>query len=358
MRRQDRQIINSALVIGGATALIDVLLQWMEHKDKGIDFTWDSYNGMRTFKRALIGATVGGGLGYTYYRYQISQEAQLPFNSDDYVKKIMTEEHLKANPAAYKSVIAVREKVKEWMVDKFGNKLVALPEDTGSFYKRTAIASNYDLDIVLPFKRSSYNSLEEMYYDVYEVVGKAFWNKATITKQTRAIGITFENYGNPIHFDVVPGREIYNYNVEKDLNLYVKPDWIWQRGSSFKTNVGVQKSMTVNRPEARTVIKLLKTYRDRNNLSLPSLMVEQCVVNALSENNFGLYASPTENLLNCMDFISKKMEQKRLIDIANSNNNLHDKLTDMQKIHISTQLRKDIQRIEENPRFIKEMFEC
>lgn len=358
MRRQDRHIVNGALIVGGATALIDILLQWMEHRDKGVEFTWDSYNGMRTLKRSLVGAAVGGGLGYAYYRYQISQEARLPFSSDDYIKKILTEEHLKANPATFKSVVAYREKLKQWMVDKFGNKLVALPEDTGSFYKRTAINSNYDLDIVLPFRKNSYASLAEMYYDVYEKVRRTFGEKATVTKQTKAIGITFENNGNPIHFDVVPGREMNNYAVEKDLNLYVKPDWIWQRGSSFKTNVGVQKSMTVNKPEARTVIKLLKAYRDRNSLPLPTLMVEQCVVDALSENNFGVYTSPTENLLNCMDFISKKMEQKNLIDIANSNNNLHDKVTDLQKSYISNQLRKDIQRIEENPRYIKEIFEC
>lgn len=358
MRRQDRNIVNGALIVGGATALVDILLQWIEHKHKGVEFTWDSYNGMRTLKRSLVGAAVGGGLGCVYYRYQISQEAKLPFNSDDYVKKILTEEHLKANPATFKSVVAYREKVKQLMVDKFGNKLVALPEDTGSFYKRTAINSNYDLDIVLPFRKNSYASLEEMYYDVYEKVEKTFAEKATVTKQTKAIGITFENNGNPIHFDVVPGREINNYAVEKDLNLYVKPNWIWQRGSSFKTNVGVQKSMTVNKPEARTVIKLMKAYRDRNGLPLPTLMIEQCVVDALSENNYGVYSSPTENLLNCMDFISKKMEQKSLMDIANSNNNLHDKVTDMQKSYISNQLRKDIMRIEENPRYIKEIFDC
>lgn len=358
MRRQDRNIVNGALIIGGATALVDILLQWMEHKDRGVDFTWDSYSGMRTLERSLVGVAVGGILGYAYYRYQISQEAKLPFNSDDYVKKILTEEHLKANPATFKSVVAYREKVKQWMADKFGNKLVALPEDTGSFYKGTAINSNYDLDIVLPFRKNSYVSLEEMYHDVYENIGKLFGEKATVTKQTKAIGITFEHNGNPIHFDVVPGREISNYVVEKDLNLYVKPDWIWQRGSSFKINVGVQKRMTVNKPEARTVIKLLKAYRDRNSLPLPTLMVEQCVVDALSENNFGVYTSPTENLLNCMDFISSKMEQKKMIDIANSNNNLHDKMTELQKNHISYQLREDIQRIEENPRYIKNIFDC
>jgi len=60
MRRQDRQIVNGALIVGGAAALIDILMQWMEHKDKGIDFTQDSYNGMRTFKRSLVGAAVDG----------------------------------------------------------------------------------------------------------------------------------------------------------------------------------------------------------------------------------------------------------------------------------------------------------
>jgi hypothetical protein len=113
-----------------------------------------------------------------------------------------------------------------------------------------------------------------------------------------------------IHFDIVPGSKINNYAVEKDLNLFVKPDWIWQMGSSFKTNIGIQKNMTKNKPEARTVIKLLKAYRDRNSLQLPTLMVEQCVVDALSENNFANYDSPTENHLNCMDFISKKWNKK------------------------------------------------
>lgn len=85
----------------------------MEHKEKGVDFTWDNNNGIRTLKRSLVGAAVGGGLSYAYYRYQISQEANLPLNSDDYVKKILTEEHLKANPVTYNNVVAYRENLKQ-----------------------------------------------------------------------------------------------------------------------------------------------------------------------------------------------------------------------------------------------------
>ena len=55
MRRQDKYILNGALIVGGVTALIDILMQWLEHKDKEINFTWESYNGKRTVKKSLIG---------------------------------------------------------------------------------------------------------------------------------------------------------------------------------------------------------------------------------------------------------------------------------------------------------------
>jgi len=358
MRRKERHIANGAIIGFGFVGLIDIILQWVEHKDSGKDFTWESYNGLRTVKRGLVGAVAGGGIGYLVYEYKISEEEKLPFNSDEYLKKVLTSENLKADPALFQNVITYREKMKRWLVDKFGNKLAAPPEDGGSFYKKTAIASNYDLDIVLPFKKDSYVTLEDMYNDVYEKLGKRFENKATITKGTKAINLAFENDGNPVCFDIVPGRERFNYIKDRDLNLFVRPDWVWQKGSSFKTNVFTQKSITVNKPEARRIIKLLKKYRDRNGLPLPTVIVEQCVVEALSENKFGIYASDTENLLNGMNHLAQKLENKRIIDIANSNNNLSDKVSDHYKTHISEQLRNDISKIEANPRYIKEIFEC
>ncbi|HRY34032.1 MAG TPA: hypothetical protein P5531_13780 [Bacteroidales bacterium] len=358
MRRQSRYIINWALVVGGSVAILDVIIQWLEHQNSGKKFNWENYNGWRTVKNAAVGSMIGAGIGSIIYEYKICEEAKIPFNSDGYLKKVLTREHLKANPDVFQRVVELRAEVKQFLTNKFENKLVSLPEDTGSFHKRTAISSSYDLDIVLPFKRSSYNTLEEMFNNVYESIGEAYGKMACISKQTKTIGITFENNGNPIHFDVVPGREISNYIEERDLNLFVNPDWIWQKGSSFKTNIGIQKSITVNKPEARTAIKLLKLYRERNNLILPSVIIDQCVVEALSNNNFGVTGSITWNLLNCMLFISKKLEQRSLIDIANTNNNLQGKLNEIQKSHLVSQLQMDRAQIYENPRYIKEIFEC
>lgn len=357
MRRQDRHIMSGILIVGGVTALSDIFLQWVEHTNREIDFTWENYNGWRTIRRAAIGGICGAGIGYAVYRYKINEERKLPFDSDEYLKEVLSGEHLKADSAAFKRIVDYREKMKKWLADKFNNKLAALPEDTGSFYKRTAISSNYDLDIVLPFKKNSYTSLEEMYDDVYREVSGAFSSKANVTKQTKAIGVTFENNEKPIHFDIVPGREINNYATQKDLNLYMKPDWVWQKSSSFKTNIGIQKRLTVNKPEARAIIKLLKAYRNRNSLPIPTLVIDQCVVGALSENNFGIHPSLTENLLNSMDFVSKKMKQKCLIDTANTNNNLYNKLSETQRNRVSYQLQVDVKRININPREIKEIFE-
>lgn len=357
MRREERFIANGALIVGGITAVTDILNQWKECKDKGEEFTWEKYNGIRTIGNSFVGAAIGAGIGYAYYCYKISDEEGEPFNSDSYLKNILTQEHLKSDPHLLNLALIKRAELKQWLVNKFGNNLVAPPEDTGSFKKRTAIASNYDLDLVLPFRKDSYDTLENMYHDVHAEISNTFSVNAMVTKQSKAIGLTFNIENKEIHFDIVPGREIYNYHIEKDLNLYINPSWIWQRGSSFKTNISIQQSITVNKPQARQIIKLLKAYKDRNGFSLPTLLIEQCVVQALSPKNYGIHTSITENLLNSMDFISQKLNNKTLIDHANSNNNIHRKNTEMQREYIQSQLLNDIKRVEDNPRYIKEIFE-
>ena len=41
MRRQDRHIVNGAVIFAGVTALADIFIQWLEHKERGMDFTWE-----------------------------------------------------------------------------------------------------------------------------------------------------------------------------------------------------------------------------------------------------------------------------------------------------------------------------
>lgn len=357
MRRKDRYILNGVLLFVGGTIAFDVLRQWLEKRQQGLRLTWENYNGQQTFKLAFCNGVFGGLSGYAYYLYCINEERKLPFSADEYLTKLLTEELLKNNPAYLEKAIAYKNDIKEKLFQRFSYLLISYPLDGGSFAKKTAITSKYDLDIVLPFSKTSYPSLEEMYNDVYENIKKIFGHNTNIKKNTKAISISFElKSGKFIDFDIVPGREINNFKKDKDLNLYVRPDWAWQRGSSFKINYSKQRNITTNKPDTRNVIKLLKIYRERNGMDIPTIVIEQCVVEALSENNFGIHPSLTENLLNAMNFLSKKLAQKHLTDSTNSNNNLNDKLSDSDRYYISDLIQKDIEKIDLNPRYVLEVF--
>jgi hypothetical protein len=351
-------MLNGALIVGGLTAIIDFFMQRSEHQAAGKKLAWDSYDGFRAIRRTLLGGLGGAAVGYGVYVYNLKEEEKISFDSDDYLKKILSVEDLKNDPDLFRKAHQHREKVKDFLSNEFSDQLVCSPADTGSFKKRTAIASKFDLDLILPFRKGAYGTLEEMYSDVFNRLGRKFEEVALVYRKTMVVGLRFGAGERPIHFDIVPGREINDYLTDKNLNLFVRPGSIWQRGSSFKTNTDVQRNLTVNQPEARKVIKLLKIYRDRNSLALPTLTLEQCVIEALSDNKFGTYTSETENLLNSMNHLASKLNQNRLIDLANTNNNLHDKLSDTERFGTADQLLSDISKIEENPRYIKEIFEC
>lgn len=357
MRRKEKYIINGALLGIGITSLIDILLQWNEHKNRGENFTWKSYDGSRTIKNSLKGGLAGASLGYLYYKHKTSEESKLNFNPDKYLKKILRSESLKEKPELLGNALKFKAEIKTFLSNKYANILASEPEDTGSFVKGTANNSSFDLDIILPFKSTSFNSLEEMYTHTYETLKDRYSFIASIQKQTKAISIVFENEFDFLNFDIVPGREINNYKIDKELNLYIRPDWIWQRGSSFKTNIWSQKSLIKSKPAIKQSIRLMKLYVERNDFEIPKIIIEQGVKEALSTKKFGIHSSQTENLLNCMVYLSEFIKKQTVLDYANSNNNLSSKITEQNKNSLSNQLIFDVERIEVTPRYIREIFE-
>jgi hypothetical protein len=356
MRRKDKYIFNGAVIAAGVVVVADVFLQLAEAKENGTRLSLQNYNYQRTLKRAAVGGLIGGLVGYTCYRYEVGKEESLPFNSNRYLQKVLSEEYLRNDPIYFETLLSKREAIRNWIIQEFRDELAGYPEYGGSLSKGTAIGSIYDADIIIPFKKFSYYSLQSMFESVYKTVCRKFGRHARIEKGTKAIELTFDNNGNDISIDLVPGREINNYRIEKKLNLYVRPDWSWQSGTSFMANIRHQKNFGSKSYQTKPVVKLLKIYKTRNDISLSNVVIEQGVVEALSSQNFGYDPSETENLLNCMDFISDKLQKKTFYDFANTNNNLNDKLTYNERHYIADLLQKDVQKIEQNPRYLREVF--
>lgn len=356
MRKKDQLILKGALIGIGVSSLIDFIFQLIEKRDDGQTLTWENYDLKRTLSHAAVGGAIGAGVGYTFYKLNTIEISKKAFNSDNYLYSILREEDLKNNPRLLNTAIEFRDYLKVWMVEEFKGMLVALPENSGSFTKKTANLSNFDIDIILPFKKSSFSSLQEMFDYTYSRLNMKFGKKIIVTKQTKAISLVIEKFGHSINFDIVPGREINDYKNDRKLNLYVSENVFWKRGSSFKVNSAIQRNMTKNKPEARSVIRILKIYNERNSLKIPKVLIEQGVIEALSKNNYGIYSSITENLLNSMLFIAEKLKQNQFLDYANSNNNLNEKMSTDEKIQTVKLFLKDVERIEANSCYLQEIF--
>lgn len=357
MRKKDKYVTQGALIGFGVVALLDIFMQWIEHRDRGERLTWDNYSGSRTLKNGIGGAVLGSGFGYVCYEYRSAVEQEKSFNSDEYLRTILRSEDFKEHPELLKNAKVVRDELKLWIVQNFPDKLVSFPENSGSLTKRTANANSFDIDILLPFRKDSFNSLEEMYEWTYEKLYNEFGHQINVSRATKAISMTFEKNGHTINFDIVPGREIANYKQDRRLNLYVNSKKFWKRGTSFKIDASKQRNITVNQPKARKVIRLLKIYNELNYLNIPSVLLEQATVEALSDHKYGVYNSNTDNLLNSMDYLADKLGQKFYADYGNSNNNLNSKMDGYSRSKTKELLKKDVAIIEGNPHYLKEVFE-
>jgi hypothetical protein len=357
VRRRQRHIIKGFCWGAGLTALADIGLQWSEHIKRNEAFTWESYNGKRTLINAGYGGALGAGLGEAIYQLKRRQEYNEPFNPNEYLRKVVIREKLSSDKRLVKKVEKYRSKLKEWLLFEFDGHLAAAPEDSGSYYKRTALASNFDLDIIVPFKRSPDVTLKAMFEDMYESAQRKFEGKAEVVKQTRAIGLFFKDGTDEIYIDIVPGREIGNYKKDGLLNLYVRPEFFWQDGSSFKTNIKVQQFIPTHTTPIRSVIMLLKLYRDLYCKGLPTIHIDIITAEAISKNSYGVNRCLKENLLNTMELLAEKLDQEDIWDKANSNNNLNDKMSRSTRFDISELLRKDIEKVEQDTRYLKEIFE-
>ena len=190
MRRKEKNIIIGVALAAAGTIAYEIIRQWLQKHKENDQLTFDNFDYEKTIGLTIRNSLAGGLLGYAYYCYKVDGERTIPFDPDKYLRNILAEESLKNNPAYLNRAISIKEKIKEKLNIAFDGMLACYPLDAGSFVKRTAISSSYDLDIVLAFARQSCLTLEAMYQDVYDVVKSLFEEKATITRQTKGITLS------------------------------------------------------------------------------------------------------------------------------------------------------------------------
>ncbi len=258
--------------------------------------------------------------------------------------------------------IEKRDDVKETLEKKYGSEIYS-PFNSGSYAKHTAVNKKFDFDLIAPFKRGTFDTLEKMYNDVYETLYEEYKSKATVRKQKVSIGLEFyaDSEGDVVKIDVVPGRELNkdSYKDDENLNLYVYSQFgkIESGSERLKTNVKSQIENVKGKAERdsiRQIIKLLKIWKIHNSKVPKSFFLELITIKAFDTTT--IEGTLWERLKRVMEFIRDKAETITLPDPGNSNNDVADTLTDWEKTTLKDDMKYMIERIEENSDNIKSYY--
>lgn len=265
----------------------------------------------------------------------------------------------------YDKHITKKDAVKEALEAKYGSDLYS-PFNSGSLAKNTAVNTKFDIDLVAPFKRNAFDTLEKMYSAVYDFLYEKYNGKgASVRKQKVSIGIEFnqDEDGHVIKIDVVPGRELNQgqYKDDNKLNLYVYEQFgkIEKSSEHLRTNIeaqiaNIRDRATNEKDSIRKIIRLLKVWKIGKGNGPKSFFIELITIKAFDSND--ITGGVWDKLKGVMEFIRDEVETVSLPDPGNAGNDVADTLTDSEKTILRFDMKNMINRIEEDSDNIKLYF--
>ena len=248
-----------------------------------------------------------------------------------------------------------REEIKAKMHDHYGcDKYSSF--GSGSFAKHTATNVKFDLDLVEPFKRNAFGTLQEMFDSVHDFLAEEYKNTGvTIRRQKVSIGVSFpieEGDEKPVELDVVPGRELSdnNYLDSHDLNLCFNEDhWGFKKGSSQKTNIQKQISHIEGKSSECQIIRLLKIWKKQKDKQYKSFVIELAVIRALDGYNGDMGLWP--RLKYTMEYLRDHIAESsfHLFDPGNTNNDVVGTMQDYDRQSFKSDMESMLNNIDSNP---------
>lgn len=253
-----------------------------------------------------------------------------------------------------------RKEIKEDLESNYGAQIYA-PLNSGSYAKHTAINIKFDLDLVVPFKKASFTTLEEMFDSTFDFLQEKYKAVAYVRKQKVSIGIEFyaDVDGDVINIDVVPARELNQDQYEEDrkLNLYVNSTFgLLSEKTYLQTNIHAQIEHIKSRDNERKVIRLLKIWKAKNHEPYKSFFLELAVIRAFDKVT--ITGNIWDKLKSTLEYIRDNVTEDdfKLVDPGNSGNDVVNTLDQYERQALKTRMDTILNNIVSNDNSIKIYF--
>lgn len=255
---------------------------------------------------------------------------------------VLKSHNIENNADLMKAYRKKRDEIREAIKAKYGSRIYWVLHG-GSYKKFTAINIKFDMDLVIPFKKDEAETLKELFDEIkafFDEYKKSDSTLVEVKSQKIAIGLKFKVDEHELFLDVVPGREINDYEKDDELNVYVNEQMgLDAAGTYIKTNIAAQIQHIRDNADARDTIRLMKVYKRCNSGKidkLKSIALELITIKALKDykGESDAWAKLRHTLL----YIKDNIAAVTLMDPGNSNNKISDTMTDVEKAVISTNI--------------------
>ena len=212
------------------------------------------------------------------------------------------------------------------ILEKWSNGYLNKAEFSGSIAKGTGISLSTDADIFLSLSSTTPGTLKEIYKSLCNAVTTAGY---PARQQDVSIGTTVNGYS----IDLVPGRRQSQYG--NDHSLYRNKTDTWTQTNVESHIAYVSQSGRVDE------IRVLKIWRERHRLRMPSFYIEMVAIDVLQNARKDQLPS---NVWRVLEGFRDNIEFARYIDPSNTNNVISDDCTKAEKAAISAMARESLSK--------------
>lgn len=213
---------------------------------------------------------------------------------------------------------------------------------SGSRAKGTAISLASDVDYLISLTNNcnaNNDGLRGIYNSLFNTINQKYQN---VRKQNVSVRINLDG----LEVDITPARiHIGNTN---DHSLYMSKQDTWKQTNIQRHITDVSQSNRLNE------IKLLKIWRELNNLDFPSIYLEYLLIDSILSNKQSGLVNLENNFYHVLQELAKDSSNpldESVTDPANSSNVLSDLLDDVEKEKIISQAKSDSVKQEWNEIF-------
>ena len=307
----------------------------------------------------------------------------MAIDKNEHLKKVLKTNEI-SKVKNFDKYVKKKNEVKKAMDTHYSKESASTSIDSGSYAKKTANNTKFDIDICTPFKKKTkdeengFLTLPDMFDDVYKYLRDEYskndddLDKENVRKQKVSIGLKFVfDDGDELELDVVPGRERPengSYNDDStDLTLHINPAKRTKKEkedgkTSIKTNIKKHVNLLSgsDRTHERKVARLLKVWKTEKKEKTGGKLIKSFMMELYTMEAFDNVESTPNGLWKkvkmVMEYIIKNIESKNLVDPANSTNIVSDSMSDSAKTDTRESMQTTIDEIEENSDKIKEHF--